>query len=328
MNMMKAGQRLERHRPICRRYRWCIGISLACWVNTSLDIVAFALAPLVIIAPIGGLTIVVSVVLARFGWAGEREPVVPAQWVAIGAVVGGVAVVDVYGPHPDPVFNTSEVMQHFHDQSFILYQLVALSAVVFVYTGMWFGMLGGPTIETTVSAAVTGGLLSGITMTMMKIMATCAGAWMLRGELPFDQPQFWVALAELSVVAIMLLHMLTVCISSANLAIATPLYQVMVILFTIVAGCSFYGDLAVATRSELLMFLLGAVSVLMGLGVLIFKREQQEKLLPTKDKDKDPHPTPTAEPSDGTEQGLPNAPLPAQMEVLVDEVFEVYDSEL
>ena len=145
MNMMKASKRLEGHKPLCRRYRWMVGISLACWVNTSLDVVAFALAPLAIIAPIGGITIVVSVLLARFGWAGEREYVVPAQWVAIGAVVGGVAVVDVYGPHPDPQFNTSEVLQHFHQQSFVGYQFCTLSAVTFLYAGMWLNLLGGPT---------------------------------------------------------------------------------------------------------------------------------------------------------------------------------------
>ena len=71
-------------------------------------------------------------------------------------------------------------------------------------------------------------------------------------------------MSELTVVAFILLHVLNVCISSANLAISTP-YQVMVILFTIVAGCAFYGDLAVATRSELLMFMLGVICVLSGL---------------------------------------------------------------
>ena len=67
MNLMKASSRLEAHRPLHKRYRWILGASLACYVNTSLDIVAFALAPLSLIAPIGGLTIVVSVLVARLG---------------------------------------------------------------------------------------------------------------------------------------------------------------------------------------------------------------------------------------------------------------------
>lgn len=298
MNLIKASSRLEYGRPLWRQYRRLAGISLACWVNTALDTVAFALAPLSVIAPIGGLTIVVSVVLAWYGWAGERELVVPAQWVAIGAVVGGVAIVDVYGPHPDPQFNTSGVLQHFHKGGGAWYQLLTFGTLVFLYTGMFLGHLGGPYIETTITTAVAGGMCSGITQTMMKVMATCAAAWVLNRELPFSMVEFWMALVELLVVAIVLLHVLNVCIGSANLAISTPLYQVMVILFTIVAGCAFYGDLAVATRSELLMFMLGVVCVLGGLGVLIFKRESHEKLLPTKEKDRDLTPPPTAEDAD------------------------------
>ena len=231
MNLMKASSRLEYDRPLYRRYRWIMGISLACWVNTALDTVAFALAPLSVIAPIGGLTIVVSVMLARCGWAGERELVVPAQWVAIGAVVGGVAVVDVYGPHPDPQFNTSEVLQHFHNEGFVTYQFLTVGAVTFLYAGMFLGYLGGPHIETTITAAVAGGMCSGITQTMMKVMATCVGAWVIKGELPFEIFEFWIALVELVILAFVLLHVLNVCIASANLAISTPLYQVMVILW-------------------------------------------------------------------------------------------------
>lgn len=312
--MIKASTRLESHKPLWRRYRWLIGVSLACWVNTSLDIVAFALAPLALIAPIGGLTIVVSVLLARAGFAGEREQVSNPQWVAIGAVIGGVAVVDMYGPHPEPDFNTSVVFEHFHNDGFVAYQLLALAVVVFAYAGLCLGKLGGHNIKTTLTSAVAGGLCSGITQTMMKVMSMCAAASALNGDLPFLIPEFWIALAELSLVAIVLIHMLNLCLSSANLAIATPLYQVSVIIFTIVASCAFYGDLSVATQSELMMFILGVVAVLSGLGVLIFKREKNEKLLPTYEKSNDPKPAPTAEPHEPH-----TAPMHVEL-ALVDEL--------
>jgi hypothetical protein len=285
MNMMKASSRLERHKPLCRRYRLCVGISLACWVNTALDCIAFALTPLVIVAPIGGITIVASVLFARLGWAGEYEYVVWEQWVAISAVVGGVAIVDVFGPHPDPVLNTTSVLDHFHDPSFICYELFTVAVLMVVYSGIFVGKLGGPNLETTVASAIAAGMCSGITMTMMKVMATCVGAWLLHGSLPFWFPEFWVALGTLIVVAFVLLHMLNICIQSANLALSTPVYQVSVILFTIIAGCAFYREADVATRSELLMFLMGVMLVLAGLGVLIFKREMpEEKLIPSKDR--------------------------------------------
>lgn len=73
MNLMKASSKLEVDRPWYCRPRLLIGVSLAAWINTSLDSVAFALAPLSIIAPIGGVTIVASVLFARIGLAVSHE---------------------------------------------------------------------------------------------------------------------------------------------------------------------------------------------------------------------------------------------------------------
>ena len=286
MNLMKASNRLELDRPIYRRYRFIVGVSLATFVNTSLDCVAFALTPLVIVAPIGGITIVTSVLLARFGVAGDYEYVSWEQWVAIIAVVGGVALIDVFGPHPEPVLNTTTVLEHFHNEAFLAYETITAVVVVITYSGIWLGKLGGQNLETTVASAMTAGMCSGITMTMMKVMATCVGAWILHGSLPFWFTEFWVALITLVIVAVVLVHLLNVCISSANLALSTPLYQVCVILFTIVAACAFYQEADVATRSELLVFLLGVLAVLAGLGVLIYSREiPGQKLLPKEDKE-------------------------------------------
>lgn len=286
MNLMKASARLEQSRPIYKRYRLLVGVSLATFVNTMLDCVAFALTPLVIVAPIGGITIVTSVLLARCGLAGEHEYVAWEQWVAITSVVGGVALIDIFGPHPEPILNTTTVLEHFHNGAFLAYESITVVVVIITYSGLWLGKLGGQNLETTIASAVSAGLCSGITMTMMKVMATCVGAWILHGSLPFWFTEFWVALSTLVVVAIVLVHLLNVCIASANLALSTPLYQVCVILFTIVAACAFYQEADVATRSELLVFLLGVIAVLAGLGVLVANRELPgQKLLPKEDKE-------------------------------------------
>lgn len=297
MNLMKGSARLERHKPWLQRWRWWLGVSLACFLNASLDIVAYALAPIAIIAPIGGVTIVASVLFARAGCAGEREYVTLAQWMAIGAVVGGVAVVDVAGPHPDPVLNTTAVLAKFHKPWFSLYQAVVFISIICLYIGFFVGRIGGPNLETTIATALAGGMCSGVTQTMLKLVATCGAAWIIDGTLPFVYAEFWLALAELLVVACVLLHTLNVCLASANLALATPLYQVSVILFAIVAGCAFYGDLELATRVETLMFSLGVVAVLGGLGVLILRRDPaRERLVATNEPlRREPDAPPTAE---------------------------------
>ena len=284
MNLIKASSKLEKHKPIYKRYRWLAGMALACWMNTFLDVIAFALAPLTVIAPIGGVTIVASVVFARIGIVGTYEFVSWSQWVAILVVVIGVAVVDVFGPHPEPVLNTNAVLDRFHEEGFVLYQLTVALAVMVTYTGLYIGKLGDTSLETTIFTAVSGGLCSGVTQTMLKVLATCGGAWMLNGTYPFERAEFWFAIVELITVALVLFHMLTLCLQSANLALSAPMYQINVILFTIVAGCAYYGDLDVATRSELLMFLIGVMCVIGGLGVLIAIREiPHQRLIPSQD---------------------------------------------
>ena len=137
--------------------------------------------------------------------------------------------------------------------------------VVITYSGIWLGKLGGQNLETTVASAVTAGMCSGITMTMMKVMATCVGAWILHGSLPVCVHGVLGGARHAHViVAVVLVHLLNVCISSANLALSTPLYQVCVILFTVVAACAFYQEADVATPKRAdCVFLLG---VLGGLG--------------------------------------------------------------
>ena len=303
MNLMKASKVLERDRPWWKRPRLLVGISLATFINSAMDTISFALAPLSIIAPLGGITIVASVLLAKMGCAGKREEVTLQQWVCIWAVVAGVGVVDVYGPRPEPVLNTSYVLDRYHQSGWILYQLVALVVVLGTYVGICIGKLGGPDIETTIATAVAGGLMSGITQNLLKLMATVMAAFMLTGELPFSHPDFYCAIAELIVVAVLLLHLLNMCIGSAAMSLATPLYLVCVITFTITASCAFYGDLDVVTRFELLMFSIGVVMVLGGLLVLILKRDtsQDQRLLATKEPRTEKAPVPSAQAVDAVE---------------------------
>lgn len=297
MCMMRASKKLERNRPWWRRWRFLVGTSLATFINTLLDVVAFALAPLAIIAPIGGLTIVSSVLLARIGCAGERENVSLLQWVCIWIVVGGVVVVDIYGPRPEPVLNTTYVLDRYHGEGWIMYQIVTFLTVGSIYVGIYTNRIGGPDLETTLASALGGGMTSGIAQNLMKLLATVVAAFLLTGELPFGHADFYCAIVELIVVAFVLLHLLNMCVGSAQMALSTPLYMVCVITFTIIAAACFYGDLDVVTRFELLMFSLGVSMVLVGLLVLVLKRDtsKDERPVATREPKIEKAPVPSAE---------------------------------
>jgi uncharacterized membrane protein len=67
MVLMRASGRYEKHLPWYKRPKLGIGVLLMAFVNTALDTMAMAVAPLAVVAPIGGITIVATVLYARMG---------------------------------------------------------------------------------------------------------------------------------------------------------------------------------------------------------------------------------------------------------------------
>lgn len=283
MNLMKSSHQLERHLPLLKRRRFLIGVSMACWINTILDCIAFALTPLSIVAPIGGITIVSSVISARTGRFGLKESVSCGQWISIVLVVFGVAIVDVFGPHPDPVLNTTNVLQQLYNNNSSMYQLASFILIALVYAGLHLGVLKAYHISTTILTATAGGMCSGITQTMMKALAISIASWAIGESFPWKNGAFWIAMLELGSVAFILLHMLNLCLVSSPLALSTTLYQVAVIVFTIVAGCAFYGELAYIEQSHLVAFFCGVVCVVGGLAFLLIHRESSGELVSTQE---------------------------------------------
>jgi len=71
-------------------------------VPPLVDVVAFANAPLVLVLPIAGLSIVLASLIATSGFCGApREMLTTGEIAAIGLIVAGVVVTSVFGPTED-----------------------------------------------------------------------------------------------------------------------------------------------------------------------------------------------------------------------------------
>ena len=93
-------------------YFW--GGALMLVANASLlDVIAFAITPLSLIAPFAGMTIVFTVLLAGCGCVGVHEPPPRAALAAVGLVVVGVTLSAVFGPHSDKALRPPELEQLF-----------------------------------------------------------------------------------------------------------------------------------------------------------------------------------------------------------------------
>ena len=163
---------------------------------------------------------------------------------------------------------------------------------------MHTGLLTRYHITTVFGAAPADSVL--VTQTMMK--ASRLGRFVGYGICaPLTNMYFWSALGELAVVAFILLHMLNICLISSPLALSTTLYQVGVIVFTITAGCAFYGDLTSTDVTEFVTFFMGVAFVISGLTFLMLKREVSQELVSTQEG------RPTTSKVDTPPQTLPDA---------------------
>lgn len=269
MNLMRASSRHEGEQPLYCRKRFLLGVAMACCINAVLDSVAFAVAPLSVIAPIGGLTIVSSTVAAHLGCCDEREFVTHRQVVPISIIVLGVAVVSVYGPRPVPSFDVVDLLHNLTRPEFLLYNAMAATTLVLTHAGLHMKWMRTDWIGTTICTAVASGMCSGITQVLLKLMAICIARYLSTGFVPWDQPLMFVAVTELVVVALLLLYSMNVCLSSAPVCIAASLYQTNVILWTIVASNAFYDDLQDVHSAQMRWFMGGAMLVLSGLTSLV-----------------------------------------------------------
>lgn len=280
MVLMRGSARDEQSLPWYKRTKLGMGILLMAFVNTALDTMAMAVAPLAVVAPIGGITIVATVLYARMGVAGPREPVNSMQWTGISVVVLGVALVDIYGPKSDPVLDSAKILSHMYETSFIIYQVCACVAsgaatLVLFCSGM---DRGGARMAFVISIGC--GMCSGVTMVIMKVMSSCVGSFLIDWSLPFEDPRFWVAAAELAFYASILIVLLQYCMACRDVALASALYQSSLIICTIVAANTFYSELRGIELERLVVFCCGVLCVMTGILclALVSKHEEQEAL--------------------------------------------------
>ncbi len=183
MNLMKASDLLERDQPLLYKRRLILGIMLGIGVNAVLDCVAFALAPLSLMAPLSGVSIVVSVLLARLGFAGMQESLSRLQLLFISVVLCGVTLASSFGPHPEANLDLHAMRRHFFDPRFLTFFLCSLAGIC-----GWFCVWFLPCCErirperdslaTTIIAGIGAGLASAQTQMLLKVVATAFRASM------------------------------------------------------------------------------------------------------------------------------------------------------
>lgn len=285
LNLLKWSAVLERGLPIYKRRRFMAGIFLTTIFNTALDTFAFSFVAVSVIAPFGGLCVVVAAMLAHRGVFGPREVLDRFQWACLAAIFGGVGLVGGFGPRPPPVTNSTIIFEDFGNAGFVWYQVVWGALTLGAYVGLHSKLFGPTSLWATVLFGSSAGMSSGITQCIMKaITSISAGATIVHGAsyaweyFPWTHPQLWRAIAQLVAAALLLLHAMNTCICSTDVGVSTAVYQSSVIVGSIVAGCAFWGDLDDVAPVHLFMFLFGIGCVVAGVFCLLTRHKKNVEM--------------------------------------------------
>ena len=114
--LMKHSTAVEADLPLLRRRFWAIGF-LFLIVNASvIDVVAFSLAPITLIAPFTGVTIVFTSWLASTGLLYVKETLDVYDTTSTGITLFGVLLTSIYGPHIDDIPNDVNMLYEYFFQ--------------------------------------------------------------------------------------------------------------------------------------------------------------------------------------------------------------------
>ena len=275
----------ESHLPFCQRRLFFIGAwsNLACEVGlTSL---ALALAPLSLLAPVSGLTIVFG---AMFAWVGlfgnKREKITPVEVAALAVTISGVGISAVFGP-------SGEGMPDLYATSM---RLIGWPHLIYAFCG-WTLALGWMALQTfdkrlgrfrprpehPISAPLSGltsGWLASYSLSMFKIVMTAlrrafAGDWA-----PAKYVAVWVSAVLLFPVASGQIYSLNATMGAGGTNYVLPWYTVMVIVLSASAGGMIFAEFDSLNEVSLVIFWGGGVAVTMlGLFVLAVYQAKRAK---------------------------------------------------
>ena len=280
---MKWSATVEADRPLHRRVRWWFGFLFLVVNATAIDVVAFGITPLSLIAPFAGLTIVFTALLASTGWLHVREALSPADVACIAVVLLGVTLVSVYGPHPADELPLSQMMQNFLHPQFVAFSASTLTTVV-----AWLVVWKAPPCArcrpapdgpvTTLLSAFTAAVCGALSQLFLKIVSVAikvqvegSGAPWRPGDATY--PLAWAALLGLAATAPTQLYLLNTTLASSTVALSVPLYQSLMILLTVTAGGIFFREFDDASAASMAVFGLSVLLVMAGLGALSLHQE-------------------------------------------------------
>lgn len=273
--LMKQSGMVEADLPLHQRWRWAVGV-LFLVVNASvIDMIAFSLTPLALMAPFSGVTIVFSSLLAYSGCLGIKEDATFWQWVSIAIVCIGVAMISVYGPRTSQELTESTIQAHLFSVQFKVF--AAFCVIAIGYSMLLWRFKEQPATFSVVAFAIGSSASGAVTQMSLKVLSNSLRDYFNGTHALVDLPTC-IGVLGLIIFAPPQLLLLNSALVNSPLAFAVPLYQTLLILSTVAAGGIFFDEFASISADWLSAFFCGIMVAITGLLALGSSSSNSSKL--------------------------------------------------
>lgn len=252
--------------PPFRQKLWLTGFALVV-SGSCLDFVAFALAPMSLLAPLAALTLVWNI------WIAQRvqgEKLDRSNIIATGIIGVGVVIAVVFSSHETPLYTASRLMELFFAPFAIAYMVIT----ILVMMGAAYSLRR---LQHThgVGKALSYGLLAGA-MGGQSVMFAKATVELLKaalvGEPIMMTPTPYVV--GILTVALLLtqLSILNRGMAEYDALVLIPVYQAWWILCSTLSGLIYFAEWSTLSSAQQFFFVVGTLITIGGIGVLLFAR--------------------------------------------------------
>lgn len=272
--LIKSGAILEAKKPWFRRRRWLFGFFMQAGVAAMTDTVAFATAPLSLLAPLAGVTLGLSTV-----WSGTgcitliHEPLSCGELLCLLLIFMGVTLSSVFGPTETENDDLDKLGSYFAQGGFLAYWIVSSLAMI-----TWTTIVNSPSLREsylpasefarTFISAITAASASGLTQVFLKIVAELIPYISDHHRVPTENGWIYFAFIFLGIFAITQLYMIDLCVGFGRATLAVPIFTSLSVVLTSAGSALFFGDFDCMSSSDLLAYFCGSAVVICGILLL------------------------------------------------------------
>lgn len=243
-------------------------------VNASvIDVIAFSLAPLTLVAPFSGVTIVLTTWLASSGLLFVKEKVDIWDTTSTGIALIGVTMTTAFGPHIDDAKGANEMAQCFDKLGVHVFAALALGVLGFAWLAYStnFSQLASALWFRIAVYAYTAALAGSASMLLLKVVGTGIRAAVEAYNKGYDRlaPGGLLVGSLLGLVccAVVQLGFLHRTLANSPVSYGVPTYQTLLTVLTIIAGGIFFDEFAAMPPRDFVWFSTGVIVSLVGVAM-------------------------------------------------------------